>query len=415
MRMRRPRTAPLKGTSRRTRGAAASIPGERREPPGRDRPLRTGERSRRPGSDGSPPESGRPGRPLSGRSSSADAPFRADRRSSRPRAGEPFRAGRRPARPSTGEPFRAGGSPARPRAGGPLRPSERPARQGGSFSARRGSPTRRRFGEGPEGDSRNPRRRSPVGGRKTETRIGNSKYDNRLNDAESTNAVQRGPSRDIVGVLNRQPWDLLTPHLLRAGADITEALPRIRRFSEMLLEWNRGFSNLISTRDENRLVERHLLESLDPAHWIKSSGTRRWLDFGSGGGLPALPLALAGIGESWTLVESRRNKNLFLRKVIQEFELKNVELEQGRLESLKEEAVRIGKFDGFTSRATLRLGQTLSLAAEWVSSGGLAFLWKGSQMKQEMVEDRRWEALWGLDAVHPIGVGPTTVARFIRK
>ena len=216
-------------------------------------------------------------------------------------------------------------------------------------------------------------------------------------------------------MLNRQPWDLLTPHLLRAGADIVEVLPRIRRFAELLLEWNRGFSNLISTADENRLVQRHILESLEPAHWIKSSGAGRWMDFGSGGGLPALPLALAGIGENWTLVESRRNKTLFLRKIVQEFELKNIDVELARLESLPEEAERLGKFDGFTSRATLRLGPTLALAADWVKPGGIACLWKGSRMQQEMVEDRRWESSWDRGEVFAIGDGQVVVARFIRK
>jgi 16S rRNA (guanine527-N7)-methyltransferase len=216
-------------------------------------------------------------------------------------------------------------------------------------------------------------------------------------------------------LLGRQPWDLLTPHLLRAGADIVEVLPRIRRFAEFLLEWNRGFSNLISTSDEGRLVQRHILESIEPAHWIKSSGARRWLDFGSGGGLPALPLALAGVGESWTLVESRRNKTLFLRKMIQEFGLTGIGVELARLESLSSEAGRLGKFDGFTSRATLRLGPTLALAADWVSAGGHAYLWKGSRREQEMAEDRRWEALWDLDDVLAIGGGQTVVARFVRR
>jgi 16S rRNA (guanine527-N7)-methyltransferase len=192
-------------------------------------------------------------------------------------------------------------------------------------------------------------------------------------------------------------------------------LPRIRRFAESLLEWNRGFSNLISTADENRLVQRHILESLEPAHWINSSGPRRWLDFGSGGGLPALPLALAGVGNSWTLVESRRNKTLFLRKVIQELELKNMDVELARLESLPAEADRLGRFDGFTSRATLRLGPTLVLAADWVLPGGLAYLWKGSRREQEMVEDRRWEESWAPDGLLGIGSGQTVVARFIRK
>ena len=55
------------------------------------------------------------------------------------------------------------------------------------------------------------------------------------------------------------------------------------------------------------------------------------VDFGSGGGFPALPLALAGVGERWTLVESRRNKTLFLRRAIQELGAGQVDVLTGRL------------------------------------------------------------------------------------
>jgi len=328
-------------------------------------------------------------------------------RPARPAAGKPFRAGGRPARPAVGKPFRAGGRPARPAVGKPFRAGERPARTGSS--------SRRTFGLRPEGgswapDLRSPRRRSQAG-----TKSRNTKNEKGLGRSAPVRSIKHELPRDIEKVLNRQPWDLLTPHLLRAGADIVEVLPRIRRFAEFLLEWNRGFSNLISTSDEDRLVQRHILESLEPAHWIKSSGARRWLDFGSGGGLPALPLALAGVGESWTLVESRRNKTLFLRKMVQEFELTNIDVELARLELLPAEMERLGRFDGFTSRATLRLGPTLTLAADWVPAGGLAYLWKGSRMEQEMVQDPRWKAFWNRDDVFAIGNGQTVVARFVRR
>jgi 16S rRNA (guanine527-N7)-methyltransferase len=215
-------------------------------------------------------------------------------------------------------------------------------------------------------------------------------------------------------VMARQPWDLLAPHLLRLGVDAGETMPRIRRYVGLLLEWNRGYSNLISRNDERRVVERHVLQSLEPAHWLKETGARRWLDFGSGGGLPAVPLALAGVGEAWTLVESRRNKTLFLRKVIEEIGLQSVGVELSRLESLNP-AEGLGMFDAFTSRATLRLGPTLAIAAEWVSPGGHAFLWKGSRRGEEMAEDARWERRWEPDGTLEIGDGQTVVARFLRK
>jgi len=221
--------------------------------------------------------------------------------------------------------------------------------------------------------------------------------------------------RDIGRLLERQPWDLVEQQLVRAGADPVEAMPKLRRYAEMLLEWNRGLSNLISTSDEPRVVERHIVESLAPAMWIKAAAPKAIMDFGSGGGFPAIPLAIAGIGERWVLVESRRNKTLFIRKVAEELELKSIGVELARLECLLDDAARIGKFDAFTSRATLRLGPTLGLAANWIEPGGSAFLWKGSRKEQEMADDSRWTGSWDMVDSFDIGNGQTSVCRFIRK
>lgn len=223
------------------------------------------------------------------------------------------------------------------------------------------------------------------------------------------------PVRDAGRLLDRQPWALVEERLVGVGADPAEALPRIRRYAELLLEWNRGFSNLISTSDEHRLVERHILESLAPAAWIRESGPKSIMDFGSGGGFPAIPLAIAGVGERWVLVESRRNKTLFLRKIFEELELKGMGVELARLELLLDDSVRLGKFDAFTSRATVRLGPTLVLAANWVRAEGSAYLWKGSSKDQEMADDRRWEQSWVASDSFDVGNGQTSVARFIRK
>jgi len=208
---------------------------------------------------------------------------------------------------------------------------------------------------------------------------------------------------------------MVQERLESVGADAGEALPKVRRYVEMLLEWNRGFSNLISSGDEPRIVERHVLESLAPASWIKRDGPKEFMDFGSGGGFPAIPLALAGVGERWVLVESRRNKTLFLRKVIQEIGLIGVEVELARLETLLEESGRLGRFDAFTSRATLRLGPTLALASNWLVEGGSAYLWKGSRREREMEDDRRWANSWSLADSFEISNGQTSVARFVKN
>jgi len=192
-------------------------------------------------------------------------------------------------------------------------------------------------------------------------------------------------------------------------------MDKLRLFARLLIEWNRTSTNLMSRNDEPRFVERHILESIAPAHLLKESQCRRWIDLGSGGGLPAIPLVIAGVGEHWTLVESRRTKTLFIRKALQELAQQNVETVNDRIENFIQDPARAGRFDGFTSRATLRLGPTLEFAARLVSPGGSAFLWKGSRFEQEMEEEQRWSDAWSFSSSVPVGSGPNVVAIFNRK
>lgn len=232
--------------------------------------------------------------------------------------------------------------------------------------------------------------------------------------SESSAGFESGASLPAVDKsIRKQPWDMLAPHLLKVGADPEAATALLQRYVRLLLQWNLGVSNLISRNDEPRVVERHVMEAVEPAHWLAAGGGKTWIDFGSGGGLPAVPLALVGVGDHWTLVESRRTKTLFLRRVIQDLPMTNLEVVHARLEDHIAEHPEL-RFDGFTSRATQRLVPTLELAAKIVSPGGQAFLWKGSRREHEMAEDESWKKLWEFDGLLGIGSVGTVIARFTR-
>ncbi len=219
----------------------------------------------------------------------------------------------------------------------------------------------------------------------------------------------------IAKVLEAQPWDTLRPALLASGVDVEVALGQLRQYAELLLEWNRSVSNIMSRNDEDRIIERHLLESVAPGQWLRESGAERWIDFGSGAGFPAVPLAIAGVGSRWTLVESRRTKTLFVRKAIQVIGLSGFEVINDRLENIVPESDRAGAYDGFVSRATLRLGPTLELAGHLVRTGGCAFLWKGSGHEDERTREPGWQADWDAAGITGVGTGQNVVAKFIRK
>src|SRR5262245_14171190 len=53
-------------------------------------------------------------------------------------------------------------------------------------------------------------------------------------------------------VLARQPWSVLRAPLERAGVEVEGAIGRLKHYARLLLEWNRGVSNLMSGNDEQR-------------------------------------------------------------------------------------------------------------------------------------------------------------------
>jgi len=212
------------------------------------------------------------------------------------------------------------------------------------------------------------------------------------------------------------PWVSLRPLLPGPDSDVDRLIGRLRTFAGELLRWNQGVSNLVSHDDEPRLIERHIAESLAGLGLINSLGCKRLVDFGSGGGFPALPLAIAGAGERWTLVESRRNKTLFLRRAVQVLELRNVEVLTGRLETLSPEELSALGADALTSRATLKLGPTLALAARLLPPGAHAILWKGSGVRDELAatgDPVRRE--WSEPVLHAIGESHNSVVVFTKK
>lgn len=235
--------------------------------------------------------------------------------------------------------------------------------------------------------------------------------------AGAPGAPRRAPERRIPAerLIERMDWASLRTLLSGTAEEREATIARLRTFGLELLRWNQGVSNLVSHDDELRLVDRHITDSLAGLEVLKSLGCKQLVDFGTGGGFPALPLAIAGVGEAWTLVESRRNKTLFLRRALQELGLTHVDVVTGRLEMLIAEDAEPFRCDGFTSRATMKAAPTLLLAAQIVAPGGHAVLWKGSGAGEELAADSAWREFWDESSVHPIGTSPNSIYVFRRK
>lgn len=113
----------------------------------------------------------------------------------------------------------------------------------------------------------------------------------------------------------------------------------------MLIKWNKAY-NLTAVRDPDEMVSRHLLDSLSVVPYVAALGDS-WLDVGSGGGMPGIPLAILFPERRFTLLDSNGKKTRFLTQVKLELKLDNLEVIHSRVEAVQPER----PFAGIISRA----------------------------------------------------------------
>ena len=133
---------------------------------------------------------------------------------------------------------------------------------------------------------------------------------------------------------------------LQLGIELSdEQQQQLLGYLALLNKWNKAY-NLTAVRDPAEMVSRHLLDSLSVVAHAASGGSR-WLDVGSGGGMPGIPLAILFPERQFTLLDSNGKKPRFLTQVKLELKLANVEVIHSRVEAFKPEL----PFTDITSRA----------------------------------------------------------------
>lgn len=120
---------------------------------------------------------------------------------------------------------------------------------------------------------------------------------------------------------------------------------KLLAYLALLIKWNKAY-NLTAVRDPDEMVSRHLLDSLSVVPYVAERGDR-WLDVGSGGGMPGVPLAIMFPERAFTLLDSNGKKTRFLTQVKLELGLGNLEVIHSRVEAYRPAEA----FDGITSRA----------------------------------------------------------------
>lgn len=158
----------------------------------------------------------------------------------------------------------------------------------------------------------------------------------------------------------------------------------LETYKRELLTWNARV-NLIGPEAVAHLDE-HIEEAVEAAHHLKPRG--EVLDFGSGGGLPAIPMAIVSPGARFHLVEVDKKKWAFLKHVVRECAL-NAEVVGDRLQRALERFPPSLRFSLVTSRAVGNPESWVPLLADRMEPGGRVALFQGSHEVEEIARFRR--------------------------
>ncbi len=185
--------------------------------------------------------------------------------------------------------------------------------------------------------------------------------------------------------------------LAELGLDLPpSARTAIDHHVRLLLAWTNAI-NLTGIRDPAEVALAHVLDSLTGLAPLRERGITRFLDLGSGGGYPGLPLAWALPAEQALLVEPVGKKARFLEVVAaQAAGPPTVEVAAVRAEALAREPAHRGRWPAVTARAVASLADLVELSLPLLAPGGVLVAWKRGDIVDEVAAaGRAIQALGG--------------------
>ncbi|MFL5723501.1 MAG: 16S rRNA (guanine(527)-N(7))-methyltransferase RsmG [Chloroflexota bacterium] len=188
---------------------------------------------------------------------------------------------------------------------------------------------------------------------------------------------------------------------LDAGlADLGLTLPDAARTAiaghvRLLLAWTTAI-NLTAIRDPEAVAVAHVIDSLTGLAVLRERGADRFIDLGSGGGYPGLPLAAAYPAARALLLEPVGKKARFLAAVAAATGLNaTVEAAPVRAEALAVDRRHRGRWPAVTARAVAPLPELVELAVPLLAPGGTLIAWKRGDITDEVAGAERALAALG--------------------
>lgn len=165
--------------------------------------------------------------------------------------------------------------------------------------------------------------------------------------------------------------------------------PQLLELGRLILARNREI-NLTGARDLPTLINDHILDALTLVPIIRerggtgSDGDGLLVDIGSGGGFPALPLAIVLRGLDVLCIESVAKKAKVLRELSRALELTRVTVLNDRAETVAHDPRWREKANWATARGVGAMATTCELALPFLQIGGIFLAQKGAEAGSEI-------------------------------
>lgn len=164
----------------------------------------------------------------------------------------------------------------------------------------------------------------------------------------------------------------------------TQEIQYVRYYTE-LVRWNRR-ANLTAITEWEEAQVRHFLDSLSAAQSLPPFMLRSgaFIDIGSGGGFPGIPMKLAFPGMTGALLDSTAKKTAFLAHTCDVLGLHDMTVLTGRAETAARDAGLREKFDIAFARAVAEVAVLAELTLPFVRVGGLVVMHKKAAISAEI-------------------------------
>ena len=166
----------------------------------------------------------------------------------------------------------------------------------------------------------------------------------------------------------------------------------IDRYMSSVLEVNKTINlTRIEDSEEARLL--HIEDSLSGLKELNDAPEGRYVDLGSGGGFPGVPLAIAS-GRETLLVDSVKKKMAAVQTIVDTLGLSSVSTYDGRIEDLSIQQRE--QFSAATARALAKLSVLMELASPLLKQGGVLICYKAQLSEEELDKALKLQSYLGM-------------------